>query len=202
LGESGRGGMAIVYKARQVALDRVVALKMMRAGVAASPDELARFQREAQTVAQLRHPNIVQIYAVGESAGQPYFSLEYLEGGSLAAKLNGQPQPPRQAAELVETLARAIAAAHQLGLVHRDLKPANVLLATDGTPKITDFGLVKHLADDVMQTQGGAIVGTPSYMAPEQASGQSKSIGPAADIYALGAILYDLLTGRPPFKAA
>src|SRR5207253_6784636 len=138
---------------------------------------------------------------VGEQDGLPYFSLEYCAGGSLAAKLDGTPRPARQAAQLVETLARTMHAAHAQGIVHRDLKPANVLLAKDGTPKITDFGLAKKL-DDAGQTQSGAIMGTPSYMAPEQAGGLTKKLGPPADIYALGAILYELLTGRPPFKAS
>jgi eukaryotic-like serine/threonine-protein kinase len=152
-------------------------------------------------VARLQHPNIVQIFEVGEHDGHPYFSLEFVDGGSLAQKLDGTPLPPQQAARLVETLARAMHAAHQAGVVHRDLKPANVLLTADGTPKITDFGLAKKLDSDAGQTQSGAIMGTPSYMAPEQAGGKSKEIGPAADTYALGAILYELLTGRPPFKA-
>ncbi len=200
LGVLGRGGMGVVYLAQQVALKRLVALKMIRAGSQADEADLARFKIEAEAVARLAHPNIVQIYDVGEHNGQPFCSLEFVGGGTLAARLTGTPQPPRQSAELVRTLALAVEAAHQRGIVHRDLKPANVLLAEDGTPKITDFGLAKRL-DDVGQTQTGAIVGTPSYMAPEQAAGQ-KQVGPAADVYALGAILYECLTGRPPFKAA
>ena len=201
LSELGRGGMGVVYKARHVGLNRLVALKMILAGVHAGADELARFRGEALAVARLKHPNIVQIHDVGEVEGLPYFSLEFVEGGGLDRKLAGTPLPPKQAAALVETLARAMAVAHAAGLVHRDLKPANVLLAADGTPKVTDFGLVKRL-DAVGQTASGAVMGTPSYMAPEQADGQSKAIGPACDIYALGAILYECLTGRPPFRAA
>jgi WD40 repeat protein len=202
LGELGRGGMGVVYKARQIALNRLVALKMVLAGGHASAADLARFRREAEAVARLQHPHIVQIYEVGEADGRPFFSLEYVEGGSLADKLNGTPLAPRQAAELVEVLARAVQAAHERGIVHRDLKPANVLLTADGQPKITDFGLAKRLDGDKGQTQSGAIVGTPSYMAPEQAGAHARGVGPTADVYALGAILYELLTGRPPFKAA
>jgi hypothetical protein len=202
LGVLGRGGMGVVYKARQLQLDRVVALKMIRAGGHAGPEELARFRREAEAVARLQHPNIVQIHEVGEHDGLPFFSLEFCESGSLADKLDGTPQSPREAARLVETLARAVQAAHERHIVHRDLKPANVLLAADGTPKVTDFGLAKKLDAGDNPTVSGAILGTPSYMAPEQAGGRSKEVGPAADVYALGAILYELLTGRPPFLAA
>jgi serine/threonine protein kinase/Flp pilus assembly protein TadD len=201
LGELGRGGMGMVYKARQLRLNRVVALKMIRAGLHADPGDLFRFQREAEAVAQLRHPNIVQIYEVGDRHGLPFFSLEYVGGGSLQKQLDGTPRPPRQTAELIETLARAMDFAHKQGIVHRDLKPANILLTEDGTPKITDFGLAKRLEEaDSGQTGTGAILGTPTYMAPEQAQGKNRLIGPAADVYALGAMLYDLLTGRPPFK--
>ncbi len=200
LGILGRGGMGVVYQARQIRLKRFVALKMILAGAHAGAEELARFRTEAEAVARLQHPNIVQIYEVGEQDGRPYFSLEFVDGGSLAQKLVGTPLPARQAAGLVETLARAMHAAHERGIVHRDLKPANVLLTADGTPKITDFGLAKRLDADTVQTQSGAVMGTPSYMAPEQAAGKIRAIGPATDIYALGAILYELLTGRPPFK--
>jgi WD40 repeat protein len=202
LGELGRGGMGVVYKARDTRLGRTVALKMVRAGAQAGEQDLARFRAEAEAVARLPHPNIVQVYEVGEAGGQPFFALEYVEGGSLASRLDGTPWPAGPAAALVETLARALHAAHRRGIVHRDLKPANVLLAEDGTPKVTDFGLAKRLDRDGGQTQTGAVLGTPSYMAPEQAAGRSKAIGPAADIYALGAILYELVTGRPPFRAA
>ena len=201
LGELGRGGMGVVYKARQTNLDRLVALKMILSGGHAGEGELARFRTEAEAIARLQHPNIVQVYEVGEHDGKPFFSLEFCPGGSLDRQLNGTPLAPANAAKLVETLGRAMHAAHQARVIHRDLKPANVLLTADGTPKITDFGLAKKL-DDVGQTQSGAIMGTPSYMAPEQAGGKNHAMGPPADIYALGAILYDLLTGRPPFKAA
>jgi formylglycine-generating enzyme required for sulfatase activity/tRNA A-37 threonylcarbamoyl transferase component Bud32 len=202
LEELGRGAMGVVYKARQVQLNRLVALKMILAGDYAGEAERRRFRTEAEAVARLRHPNIVQIHEVGEQHGKPFCALELCEGGSLEKKLGGTPLQPREAAGLVETLARAMQAAHAAGIVHRDLKPANVLLATDGTLKITDFGLAKKLDAASGQTASGAILGTPSYMAPEQAGGRSKEVGPAADVYALGAILYECLTGRPPFKAA
>jgi tetratricopeptide (TPR) repeat protein len=202
LGELGRGGMGVVYHARQRQLDRPVALKMILAGAHAGPEELARFRSEAAALARLQHPNIVQIYEVGEHDGRPYFCLEYVEGGSLADKLGGTPLAAGPAAALVQTLAGAVHAAHRRGVVHRDLKPANVLLTADGAPKVTDFGLAKRLDAPAGGTQSGAILGTPSYMAPEQAAGKSREIGPAADVYALGAILYELLIGRPPFKAA
>ncbi len=201
LGELGRGGMGVVYKALHVKLHRLVALKMILAGSHARADDLARFSTEAEAVAGLPHPNIVQIYDIGEQAGLPYFSLEFVEGGSLETRLDGTPWQAPRAAQLVETLARAMHAAHQCGIIHRDLKPANVLLTADGTPKITDFGLAKRLDQDAGQTRTGTIMGTPSYMAPEQAGGAKAGIGPAADTYALGAVLYELLTGRPPFKA-
>jgi WD40 repeat protein/tRNA A-37 threonylcarbamoyl transferase component Bud32 len=199
LSELGRGGMGVVYKARQIKLNRLVALKMILAGGPAGAADLARFQTEAEAIARLQHGNIVQVYEVGEHEGKPYFSLEFCGGGSLERKLNGTPLPAREAATLVETLARAMQAAHSQKIIHRDLKPANVLLLEDGTPKITDFGLAKKL-DAAGQTQSGAILGTPSYMAPEQTGGQA--VSPLADVYALGAILYECLTGRPPFKAA
>jgi serine/threonine-protein kinase len=198
----GQGGMGVVYKARQIRLNRLVALKMILSGPQANPQELTRFQIEAEAVARLQHPHIVQIYEVGEQEGRPYFALEFVDGGSLERKLDGTPLPAARSAALVETLARAMQYAHEHGVVHRDLKPANVLLTPDGTPKITDFGLAKRLDTDTGQTQTGAIMGTPSYMAPEQAAGQAKAVGPAADVYALGAILYEAITGRPPFKAA
>ncbi|HEY7311843.1 MAG TPA: serine/threonine-protein kinase [Gemmataceae bacterium] len=201
LDELGRGGMGVVYRARQVKADRVVALKMLLAGAYASATELARFRTEAEAVARLQHPHIVPIYEVGEHEGRPFFSMEFCGGGSLSDHLDGTPFPPREAARWIEVLARAMHAAHQKGIVHRDLKPANVLLTEDGAAKITDFGLAKKL-DEVGQTNTGAVIGTPSYMAPEQAGGRSREIGPATDVYALGAILYELLTGRPPFKAA
>jgi WD40 repeat protein len=201
LGELSRGGMGVVHKARQIGLNRLVALKMILAGAHASKEEIARFEREAEAVARLQHPNIVQIHEVGEHAGRPFFSLEYVEGGNLAQRLDGTPWPARRAAELTATLARAMEYAHQQGIVHRDLTPSNVLVTADGTPKIADFGLAKFLmGGGVSPTRTGSILGTPSYMAPEQAQANKQAIGPATDVYALGAILYELLTGRPPFK--
>ena len=162
---------------------------------------MERFLREAETVAGLRHANIVQVHEVGDVDGRPYFTMEFVEGGSLAQKLAGTPQPARQAAALVAAVAEAVHAAHQRGIVHRDLKPGNILLTADGTPKLTDFGLARRLEGAAGLTHSGAPLGTPSYMAPEQAEGRSREAGPAADTYALGAILYELLTGRPPFRA-
>jgi hypothetical protein len=195
------GGMGVVYKARQVGLRRLAALKLIRAGVPVRAAELARFRAEAETVARLRHPGIVQVYAVGEHNGRPYIALEFVDGGTLAERLDGTPFPAERAAGLAETLARAVEVAHQHGIVHRDLNPANVLLTDDRSPKVTDFGLARRL-DEAGQTLTGEVLGTPGYMAPEQAAGNSKDAGPAADIYALGAILYALLTGRPPFQGA
>jgi WD40 repeat protein len=200
LGELGRGGMGVVYRARQAGLGRLVALKMVLAGGHAGPADLARFRVEAEAVARLQHPHIVQIHEVGEQGGLPFFSLEFCPGGSLAEQLDGTPWPPDRAAELVRKLAGAVEHAHRHGVVHRDLKPANILLDAEGEPKITDFGLAKRLDLEGGQTRTGAILGTPSYMAPEQAGGKTREVGPAADIYALGAILYELLTGRPPFR--
>jgi serine/threonine-protein kinase len=202
VGELGRGGMGVVYKARQKGLNRWVALKMVLAGAHASPHQLARFRIEAEAIAHLQHPNIVQVYEVGEQNGLPYFSLEFVDGGSLEKQVHRQAQPPRDAAHMVETLARAMAYAHENGIIHRDLKPANVLLTKSGIPKITDFGLAKRLEDDSSQTKSGTLMGTPSYMAPEQARGDTHNIGPLADVYSLGALLYELLTGRPPFLGA
>jgi hypothetical protein len=202
LGELGRGAMGVVYRARQRALGRVVALKMILSGDRASAEELARFRREAAVVARLQHPNIVQIYAVSEYEGRPYFSLEFVDGGTLADRLRTGRPHPEQAAALAQALARALHAVHQAGIVHRDLKPANVLLARDDTPKLTDFGLARKLDGESAQTQPGAVVGTPSYMAPEQAQGAAAQATPAADVYGLGAILYECLTGRPPLQGA
>jgi serine/threonine protein kinase/tetratricopeptide (TPR) repeat protein len=199
LAELGHGGMGVVYKARQRRLSRLVALKMIRAGSLASCEDRARFRIEAEAVAKLRHPNIIQIYDIGEVGGLPFVALELLEGGSLHASLDGTPQPGRLSATMATTLARAVHAAHQAGIIHRDLKPSNVLFAKDGTPKITDFGLAKRLAEDG-PTETGQVLGSPSYIPPEQARGEAKGVGPAADVYALGAILYEMLTGRPPFK--
>jgi formylglycine-generating enzyme required for sulfatase activity len=201
LEELGRGGMAVVYKARDLRLGRIVALKMILAGAHAGPAERARFRTEAEAIARVQHPDIVQIYEVGEHDGVPFLSLEFCPGGNLEQELAGTPLAAREAAALLERLARAVAAAHAVGVVHRDLKPANVLLAVNGTPKITDFGLAKQEGVSG-QTASGAVLGTPSYMAPEQAAGKGRKVGAAADVYALGALLYELLTGRPPFKAA
>jgi hypothetical protein len=202
LGVLGRGGMGIVYKAHQKGLGRLAAVKVILSGSHSGEQDLARFRQEAETLGRLNHPNIVRIHEIGEHDGLPFFSLEYCPGGSLARRLAGSPLPPAQAAELVATLARAMHAAHTAGIIHRDLKPANVLLAEDGTPRITDFGLAKRAQGGDGLTQSGVIVGTPSYMAPEQAGGRSRLVTTAADVYALGAILYECLTGRPPFRAA
>jgi WD40 repeat protein len=198
----GHGGMGIVYQARDVRLQRVVALKMLLGGEFAKPDYHARFQLEARAAARLQHPNIVQVYDVGEYQGQPYFTLEFVDGGNLQDRLAGKPQPPAQAARWLATLARAVHYAHEQGIVHRDLKPSNVLVTRDGTLKLCDFGVAKLLTGSDLKTMSGLLVGTPEYMAPEQAEGKSKEAGPAADIHALGAILYTMLTGRPPFQAA
>jgi serine/threonine-protein kinase len=198
--ELGRGGMGIVYKARDLRLNRPVALKMLLAGAYAAPEERQRFLREAEAVAGLRHANIVQVYGGGDHEGRPYFTMEHVEGGSLAQKLSGAPQPARQAAELLTALAEAVQVAHQGGIVHRDLKPANILLTADGTAKVADFGLARHFGGGPTLTLSGARLGTPSYMAPEQAAGKPGEVGPATDVYALGAVLYEMLTGRPPFR--
>ncbi|MBL8801025.1 MAG: protein kinase [Planctomycetes bacterium] len=196
----GRGGMGIVFRAQHLGLERPVALKMMLSGAFASAPERARFLREARAVAGLRHANIVQSYDVGDFEGRPYFTMELVEGGNLAQHLAGKPQPAREAAERMVVLARAVEFAHRNGIVHRDLKPSNILIAVDGSLKIADFGLARRIDSNAAGTVSGTPVGTPSYMAPEQAEGRSKAIGPASDVYALGAILYEMLTGRPPFR--
>ena len=202
LEEIGRGGMGVVYKARQIGLNRVVALKVVLGGAHAGAEELARFRLEAETVARLHDDHIVQIHEVGELRGRPFLALEFVDGNTLAEKLAHTPQPPVHAAQLIETLACAIHVAHQRGIIHRDLKPANILLTQDGTPKISDFGLARQVDGDSAATTTGAILGTASYMAPEQARGHSRQAGPPADVYSLGAILYEMLTGQPPFKGA
>jgi tetratricopeptide (TPR) repeat protein len=200
LRELGRGGMGVVYEARQIRLKRLVALKMILAGAHAGPHVLERFRSEAEAVARLRHPNIVQIHEVNEHDGLPFLSLELVEGGSLETMLAAGLPTPTEAARLVEILARAVHYAHKQGILHRDLKPANVLLTTDGTLKITDFGLAKHLGAVAGPTRSGALVGTPEYMAPELLRHESSANAPPVDVYALGAILYQILTGRPPFR--
>jgi WD40 repeat protein/serine/threonine protein kinase len=198
-----QGGMGIVYRARQKKLGRIVALKMILAGQLASDDEVRRFYQEAEAAAQLDHPGIVPIFEVGEVEGHHYFSMGYVEGGSLDARIKEKgPLPPREAAELVRQVAEAVAYANQQGIIHRDLKPGNVLLDKCRQPKVTDFGLAKQVRGMSHLTLAGQVLGTPSYMPPEQAAGDMKQVGPAADIYSTGAILYCLLTGRPPFQAA
>jgi eukaryotic-like serine/threonine-protein kinase len=206
LAELGRGGMGVVYWARDRNLNREVALKMILGGAVAGPQALVRFLAEAEALAALHHPHVVQVYDRGQCQGLPFFAMEYCPGGSLAAKVKDNPLPAREAAALIEKLARGVAAAHAAGILHRDLKPDNVLLAADGTPKLTDFGLAKRF-DDLGEagtglTHTGAVLGTPSYMAPEQAKGEAKAVGPAADVYGLGALMYRLVTGRPPFLGA
>jgi serine/threonine protein kinase len=202
LGLLGRGGMGVVYHARQLRLRREVALKMVLPGPHASAQALARLLAEAEAIARLDHPNIVRVYELGDHAGAPYFAMEYHPGGSLARRLDGTPRPVPEAARLLEAVARGVSEAHRGGLIHRDLKPANILIGRDGSPRVADFGLVKSLESDSGLTRTDWVMGTPSYMAPEQAAGGARAVGPAADVFSLGSILYELLTGRPPFRGA
>ncbi len=202
LDEIGRGGMGVVYRARQLRPNRVVALKVIREGRFASPVDLQRFRAEAEAAATLDHPGIVPIYEVGEAEGRHYFSMSYVQGQSLAERLREGPLDDRQAAEVLVKIADAMAHAHRRGVVHRDLKPGNILLDEAGQPRVSDFGLAKRIEDDSGLTAPGQILGTPSYMAPEQARGEIDRIGTHTDVYALGALLYEMLTGRPPFRGA
>jgi serine/threonine-protein kinase len=198
LGELRRGGMGRVYKARHEKLGRFVALKMVRHFF--DENTTRRFINEARTLARLQHPHIVQIHDIGEHDGELYLSMEFMAGGNLSQRLARQPIAPDEAAQLLGTLARTVHCAHEQNIIHRDLKPSNILLSADGTPKIADFGLAKDLGQDSGTTMSGEILGTPSYMAPEQAAGRNKEVGPATDVYALGATLYEMLAGRAPFQ--
>jgi tRNA A-37 threonylcarbamoyl transferase component Bud32 len=201
LEEVGRGGMGVVYKARQIALGRTVALKTILPQSNLAEDARRRFVQEAKAMALLQHPNIVQIHEIGQQGEHPFLVMEYVEGDNLALRINGKPLPPRQAAELLVVVARAVHAAHQQGIIHRDLKPNNIMLTGEGCPKICDFGLAKHFAGTAELTQTGVMAGTPSYMAPEQVWGVRGTQGPTVDIHALGAVFYEMLTGHPPFLA-
>jgi serine/threonine-protein kinase len=200
--EIGRGGMGVVYRALQLSLNRTVAIKLILRGRHASPTEQTRFLAEAEAVARLEHPGIVPIFEVGSHEGQLFFSMKYIEGQTLAGMLSKGPLPGAQAAEILVKVARAIDYAHSRGVLHRDLKPANILIDEGGEPVVTDFGLAKLLSSDNSLTHSGAVLGTPSYMAPEQAAGSRGPLGPGCDVYSLGTLLYAMLTGRPPFQAA
>ena len=204
LGLLGRGGMGVVYKARQLDLNRTVALKMILASQFASVDQLRRFQAEAQAAAGLSHPHVLQVHEAGCVNGQHYFAMQYVDGSSLADRLRQGPLPAEEAARCLVAVAHAVAYLHEHGVVHRDLKPSNILLDERRWPYVTDFGLVKMLEGngELTGTGSGAILGTPSYMAPEQAAGRNAEVGALSDVYSLGAILYEMLTGRPPFLAA
>lgn len=211
--ELGRGGMGVVYRARQKNLDRIVALKIVLGGRIARPSDLARFRSEAETAAQLDHPNIVPVYDVGERDGMPFFTMRFIAGTTLSQRLADGPMQGREAAEILAPIARAIAHAHENGVLHRDLKPSNILIDSEGQPFVSDFGLAKRLFEEPTEvtdatqlftpvTQTGAILGTPGYMSPEQASASREEVGSSSDVYSLGAILYAMITGRPPFQAA
>jgi serine/threonine-protein kinase len=200
--ELGRGGMGIVYRARQLSLGREVALKMLLRGQLASADDATRFRQEAQAAARLQHPGIVPVYEVGEHDGQLFFSMQYVPGQTLSRLLEAGPLPSRHAARIAAAVSRAVEAAHGHGVLHRDLKPSNILIDPDGAPHITDFGLARRVADVDSLTKTGAALGTPAYMAPEQAVGNRGRLGPATDVYGIGGVLYHMLTGRPPFQAA
>jgi serine/threonine protein kinase len=199
--EVGLGGMGIVRRARQSRLDRIVALKMIGGGILADADDVKRFHAEARAAAQLQHPNIVAIHEIGEHEGQHHYSMDFVDGENLADLCDGKPLPSKQAAELTATIADAVQFAHQRGILHRDLKPQNVMIDAKGVPHLTDFGLAKRMDLDSGLTQTGAVMGSPSYVAPEQAQARHDRIGTHTDVYSLGAILYELLTGCPPFKA-
>jgi tRNA A-37 threonylcarbamoyl transferase component Bud32 len=200
LEEIARGGMGVVYKARQSSLKRIVAVKMIRSGEQAGEKEIKRFHTEAEAAAQLQHPGIVAIHEIGEHEGRHYFSMDFVDGKNLAQIGNGKPISPRSAAEWLKAITEAVQYAHQRGVLHRDLKPQNIMLDAAGRPRVTDFGLAKNLGSDSTLTNTGAVMGSPCYMSPEQARGRNDLIGPATDVYSLGAILYELLTGQPPFR--
>ena len=202
LEEIGRGGMGVVYRATQKSLGRTVALKMLLRRDLASGADLARFRSEAAAAAHLDHPGIVSIFEVGESDGHPFSSMRFIEGTTLARRLAAGPLPPREGAALLAKVADAVQAAHDRGVLHRDLKPSNILIDTAGEPLVSDFGLAKQLEADGSVTHTGAILGTPCYMSPEQAAGSRGDVGPTSDVWSLGAILYQMLVGRPPFQAA
>jgi serine/threonine-protein kinase len=202
LEEIGRGGMGVVFRARQISLDRETAVKMILRGELASPDDRQRFRSEAEAAARLDHPGIVPVYNVGEHDGRPFFNMKYVAGRTLAQILAEGPMPPREAARILSAVARAIHFAHRQGVLHRDLKPSNILIDEAGNPHVTDFGLAKKTSGAASLTRTGAVLGTPAYMAPEQAAGARGKLGPAGDVYSLGSILYHMLTGRQPFQAA